>query len=119
MHLFRYQGPKGTSPGHVIWVPSHNMAAKLILDMQKLFYGYGYVHISAYNCNKMMRIDLRCIFLGTRGQMELVLVMLHGCHYCSPQLLTLHLPQPLHCMPNSSPPTQNDPLPYHVGGGEM
>ena len=75
MHLFRYQEPKGTSPGHVIWVPSLNMAAKLILDMQKLCYGYGYVHFSAYNCDKIVRVDPRCIFLGTSDQKELVQVM--------------------------------------------
>ena len=75
MHILIYQGANGTSLGHVIWVASLNMAAKLILDMQKLCYGYGYVHFSAYNCDKIFRVDPRCIFLGTSDQKELVQVM--------------------------------------------
>ena len=75
LYVCMYQGPKGTSPGHVIWVTSLNMAEKSILNMQKLCYRCGYVHFSAYECNKMIRVDPRCIFSGTRDQKELVQVM--------------------------------------------
>ena len=75
MHLLRYHGPNETSPGHVIQVPSLNMATKLIMAMQKLCYGYGYAQFSAYNCDNMIRVDPRCIFLGSRDQKELVQVM--------------------------------------------
>ena len=46
LYVIMCQGPKGTNPGLVILVTSLNMADKLILDMQKLCYGYGYVHFS-------------------------------------------------------------------------
>ena len=75
LYVFMYQGPIGTSPAHMIWKPSLNMATKLILVRQKLCYGYGYVHFSAYNCDKMIRVDPRCIFLGTKDHKELVQVM--------------------------------------------
>ena len=51
------------------------MATKLIMAMQKLCYGYGYAQFSAYNCDNMIRVDPRCIFLGSRDQKELVQVM--------------------------------------------
>ena len=53
LYVFMYQGPIGTSPAHMIWKPSLNMATKLILVRQKLCYGYGYIHFSAYDCDKM------------------------------------------------------------------